>query len=111
VPEAGQKDRHDRKDVEMSEFRIDPAQLDASAKRVANHSTEIMSRIREVQKEVTDSQGYWQGAARQRYDSLMERWQRSAAAVQNDLEETVRALQDAARDYGAAEQASSQRFG
>jgi uncharacterized protein YukE len=38
----------------MAEFRIDPAQLDASAKRVANHSTEVMSRIREVQKEVSD---------------------------------------------------------
>jgi hypothetical protein len=41
----------------------------------------------------------------------MERWQKSAAAVQRDLDETVRALQDAARDYGAAEQATTQRFG
>jgi WXG100 family type VII secretion target len=95
----------------MSEFRIDPAQLDSSAKRVANHSSEIMGRIREVTKEVSDSQAYWQGSARQRYDALMERWQRSAASVQQDLDETVRALQDAARDYGAAEQANSQRFG
>ena len=95
----------------MAEFRIDPAQLDASAKRVANHSSEVMSRIREVQKEVSDSQAFWQGAARQRYDSLMERWQKSAAAVQQDLDETVKALQDAARDYGAAEQATTQRFG
>ena len=95
----------------MAEFRIDPAQLDASAKRVAAQSTDIMSRIQEVTKEVSNSQAFWQGAARQRYDALMERWQRSAAAVQQDLDETVRALQDAARDYGAAEQASTHRFG
>jgi WXG100 family type VII secretion target len=95
----------------MAEFRIDPAQLDGSAKRVATHSTEVMTRIREVMKEVADSQAYWQGAAKQRYDALMERWQKSAAAVQRDLDETVRALQDAARDYGAAEQTSTQRFG
>jgi WXG100 family type VII secretion target len=95
----------------MAEFKIDPAQLDASAKRVAAHSTEVMARIREVTKEVSDSQAYWQGSARQRYDALMERWQKSAAAVQRDLDETVRALQDAARDYGAAEQATTQRFG
>lgn len=94
----------------MSEFRIDPAQLDASAKRVANHSTEVMSRIREVQKEVADSQAYWTGAARQRYDALMEQWQKSADGVQRSLDETVKALQDAARDYSAAEQASTQRF-
>ena len=48
----------------MAEFRIDPAQLDASAKRAAEQSTDIMARI-----------------------------------------------QDAARDYGAAEQASTHRFG
>jgi 6 kDa early secretory antigenic target len=95
----------------MSEFRIDPAQLEATARRVQDHSAEIMSRIGEVTKEVSNSQAFWQGAARQRYESLMERWQRSAAAVQTDLDDTVRALQNAARDYAAAEQATTQRFG
>lgn len=94
----------------MSEYRIDPAQLQTSAGRVADHEKEIMARIQSVMTEVRNTEAFWTGGAKNRYADLMDRWNRQADSVRKMLEDTVTALRQAASDYSTTEQTNVSRF-
>lgn len=94
----------------MAQYSINPAELTQSAGRVNQQAEVITEGIKKVMAEVQGSRQFWTGQASGQYEALMTDWNSTATKVQQSLNNTIRALQQAAAQYDTTESQNTSRF-
>ena len=95
----------------MSGIKVTPEQLQTLAAQVARGSGEIESQLRALGNTVTPLMGGdWSGQASQRFTTLWDEWQRSAAGLKHALDGISQLMSQAGRSYAQAEQQITHLF-
>ena len=89
----------------MSGIKVTPEQLQGLAGQVCRGSSEIEGQLRMLGNTVSPLLGGdWSGQASQRFTSLWDEWQRSAAGLKHALDGISQVMTQAGRSYAQAEQ-------
>ena len=89
----------------MSGIKVTPEQLQGLAGQVGRGSSEIEGQLRALGNTVSPLMGSdWSGQASQRFTSLWEEWQRSAAGLKHALDGISQLMTQAGQSYAQAEQ-------
>ena len=89
----------------MSGIKVTPEQLQTLAGQVSRGSGEIEGQLRVLGNTVAPLMGSdWSGQASQRFTTLWDEWQRSAAGLKHALDGISQLMTQAGQSYAQAEQ-------
>jgi WXG100 family type VII secretion target len=94
----------------MAEYKVDSERLAASASVIKGQGLAILEALGKVTAEIETANGFWQGTANSNFVGLMDGWKATATRVQQQLDETMVRLDQAARDYGSTESSNAGKF-
>jgi early secretory antigenic target protein ESAT-6 len=94
----------------MSQITVTPEEIRTVAGQVMAGATEIEAQRKQVQSRIQQLGETWQGSAAMALQSLYERWDAQALSLNETLTEISQAMQQAATNYEAAEQAIVKSF-
>jgi WXG100 family type VII secretion target len=94
----------------MAEYRVDSERLASSASTIKSQGQMILEALNRVTAEIETANGFWQGRANTNFIALMDGWKATATRVQQQLDETMERLDQAARDYGSTESTNASKF-
>lgn len=91
-----------------SELRVDPQMMDGFAKSLLGAAENLRSRLAELDGQVGQMLGGWQGGSGSAYAAAWELWQRGAVEVQTGLSVLASAVAQAGQGYQHNETVSTQ---
>ncbi|WP_029291574.1 WXG100 family type VII secretion target [Cellulomonas sp. HZM] len=94
----------------MSRYEVDSAQVTAAAGAVRTRAATIRSEVAAMQRQLTDLQGSWRGAAAGQFAALMAEWGTASTRLDHALGQISTAMQSAGQTYAEAEQRAARLF-
>jgi 6 kDa early secretory antigenic target len=94
----------------MSDLRVAPEALHASAAQLRTESARIEGALRSLEGEVSRLRGDWDGAAQVAYDQAQSQWSVTLEAMKVALRRISDATDGIADDYVDSDRASAKRF-
>ncbi|WP_165801213.1 WXG100 family type VII secretion target [Microbacterium testaceum] len=94
----------------MSDLRVTPESLHATAARLRAESARIDAALGGLDAEVTRLRGQWEGSAQGAYDSAQRQWSATLEQMRDALHRIANATDSMADDYVSADRASAARF-
>ncbi len=94
----------------MAEYKVDSERLASSAAIIKGQGQAILEALGKVTSEIEVANSFWQGSANSNFIGLMDGWKATATRVQQQLDETMERLDQAARDYGSTESTNASKF-
>jgi WXG100 family type VII secretion target len=92
-------------------LRVDPAAMAGFAQALSGGAEALRARLAELDAEVGQMLGGWQGVSGRAYASAWELWHRGAGEVMLGLSMLAKAVGDAGVDYQDNESVSARRLG
>ena len=93
-----------------SQFQVDTDRITAASGDVARISADIEAQVAAMMARLTSLQDAWRGEAAGRFQGVLHEWRGTQAHVRESLEHISRALDQAGRQYAAAEQQNAAMF-
>lgn len=94
----------------MTDLRVTPDALHASAARLRGESARIASALQGLDAEAARLRGQWDGSAQVAYDNAHREWTATLAQMNGALARISRATDGIADDYVSTDRASAARF-
>ena len=92
-------------------LRVDPAVMAGIAQSLAGAAEHLQTRLKELDGQVGEMLGGWQGASGTAYGSAWERWHEGAAEVESALSILAKLIGQAGVCYGHNETVSADELG
>ncbi len=94
--------------AEIVSLRVDPAVMAGVAESLSGAAQFLQKRLDELDGQVSEMLGGWQGRAGSAYSATWQRWHQGAAEVELALSILARLIGQAGVDYGDTETRSAQ---
>lgn len=95
----------------MSEIQVSFSAIQGGGSSCRSTASSIRSQLDDLRAEVQRLAGGWEGQASTEYQSKQKQWDEAAADLQQVLERIAKALDEAANQYKATEQANAAVWG
>ena len=92
-------------------LRVDPAVMASIAQSLSGAAEHVQNRLKELDTQVGEMLGGWQGVSGKAYGSAWERWHQGAAEVESALSILAKLIGQAGVSYGHNEAVSAEELG
>lgn len=84
-------------------IKADTGAIQQAGSQFASHATQLADLMSQVQRDISNLSGLWQGQAASQFTTLMADWNKNQQGIQQDLDDVARKLGQSSTGYSDLE--------